>query len=287
MTILYTILCLVALGLIFSVILYFVSKAFRVEEDPRIDQVEAALPGANCGGCGNAGCRAFAEKAVKSDNLDSLFCPVGGNGTMKNIASILGRSVTEREPLVAVVRCKGGCDKSPLTNIYDGSSCRSAAMLYSGPKDCSFGCLGLGDCAAVCMNHGISIDPATGLASINADICVGCGECVRTCPRGIIELRPKNRDVYVACMNRDKGAAVRKSCSVGCIGCGKCARFCPNQAVTIENNLAYIDYTKCYRCRLCEADCPTGAISSNGFSPAFEKEFNREKTEIINKESQS
>ena len=265
MTVLYTVICLAALGLIFSVVLYFVAKAFKVEEDGRIDQVEALLPGANCGGCGNAGCRAFAEKAVKADTLDDLFCPVGGNEAMKKIAVLLGRSVAEREPLVAVVRCKGSHEKCPSVNVYDGSTCRSAATLYAGPKGCSFGCLGGGDCVKVCDRGAIAIDSVTGLATIDADKCGGCGKCVKACPRNVIELRPKGQDVYVTCLNRDKGAVTRKACSVGCIGCGKCARNCPTGAITLTANVAYIDFTKCIGCRMCEIGCPAGSISVRGF----------------------
>ena len=73
------------LGGILAVILFFVAQKFKVEENPLIDEAEACLPGANCGGCGFAGCRAFADAAVKATNLDNQYCPVGGDEVMKNL----------------------------------------------------------------------------------------------------------------------------------------------------------------------------------------------------------
>jgi RnfABCDGE-type electron transport complex B subunit len=87
------VIALITLGVIAAVsavILFFVAKKFHVFEDPRIDEVEAALPAANCGGCGFPGCRGFANACVSADTLDKLNCPVGGNETMKKVADILG-----------------------------------------------------------------------------------------------------------------------------------------------------------------------------------------------------
>ena len=149
-TILWTIVILTVLGLLLSLILFWVAKKFKVEEDPRIDEVEKVMPGANCGGCGFAGCRAFADAAVHAPNLDNNYCPVGGNEVMKKVADILGYQVTEKAPMVAVVRCNGSCLNRPALNEYDGDrSCRVKAALYSGDTGCSFGCLGCGDCVGV------------------------------------------------------------------------------------------------------------------------------------------
>ncbi|MBR4212908.1 MAG: RnfABCDGE type electron transport complex subunit B [Bacteroidales bacterium] len=264
MTIVYTIACLVALGLFFAVVLYFVAQKFKVEEDPRIGQVESLLPGANCGGCGNAGCRAFAEKVVAADSLDDFFCPVGGNEVMARIAGALGREAVEKEPMVAVVRCQGTAEHCQKLNRYDGApSCRVAATLYSGETGCRWGCIGLGDCVSACEFGGVHLDPRTHQVSIDTGLCTGCGGCARACPHHVIELRPRGprgRRVYVSCVNQDKGALTRKACTIGCIGCGKCAKVCPFEAIRIENNLAYIDYTKCKGCGKCAAECPTHAI---------------------------
>lgn len=263
-TILFTILSLSILGLLLALVLYLVAQKFKVEEDPRIDDVEAILPGANCGGCGFAGCRAFAEGCVKADNLESLYCPVGGNDTMKSVASYLGMEVAEKAPQVAVVRCNGNCDVRPKTSHYDGySSCEVMASLFSGDTACSFGCLGQGDCVVVCNFDAIKMDPRTGLPEVDQDKCTACGACVKACPKFIIELRnkgPKNRRIFVSCVNKDKGGIARKACAVACIGCFKCQKACPFDAITIANNLAYIDYNKCKLCRKCVTECPTHAI---------------------------
>lgn len=258
-------------GLVAAVLLYFVAQKFKVEEDPRIDQVQEVLPGANCGGCGFAGCRALAEACVKADSLDGLLCPVGGAPTMQKVGEILGMAAAAAEPKVAVVRCNGTCAARPRTSEYDGvHSCRIMHNLYVGETACAFGCLGCGDCVAACQFGAIRINPETGLPEVDDEKCTSCGKCVKACPRNIIELRnkgPKNRRMVVECVNKDKGAIARKACTNACIGCGKCQKVCPFDAITVENNLAYIDYTKCRLCRKCEAECPTGAIHAVNFPP--------------------
>lgn len=275
----YTILTLVVLGAVLAAVLYFVAQKFKVEEDPRIDEVESKLPGANCGGCGFAGCRGMAEALVKNDDISALYCPVGGGDVMKGIADYLGKAAPEREPQVAVVRCAGSCTNRPRTNQFDGApSCAVVASLYGGETGCTFGCLGKGDCTAVCEFGAITMNPETGLPEVDDDKCTACGACVKACPKGVIELRkkfPKSRKVYVSCVNKDKGGVARKSCSAACIGCGKCAKVCPFGAITVENNLAFIDSTKCRLCRKCVVECPTGAIVEVGFparKPAEEGE---------------
>ncbi len=268
-TIIFTVASLSILGLLLAVVLYFVAQKFKVEEDPRIDIVEAIMPGANCGGCGQAGCRAFAEACVKAGNLDSLFCPVGGNATMKKVADALGFQVAEKAPMVAVVRCNGTCENRPKTNIYDGvATCAAKSALYSGDTGCRYGCVGCGDCVRVCNFGALSMDPVTGLPVVDEEKCTACGACVKACPKGVIELRnkgPKNRRVFVSCVSKDKGAVARKACKAACIGCGKCAKVCPFEAITVENNVAYIDFNKCKLCTKCVAECPTGAIHKVNF----------------------
>ena len=268
---LFTILTLCALGILSAVILYFVARKFRVEEDPRIDEVEKMLPGANCGGCGFAGCRGMADALVKRDDISDLFCPVGGGDCMKAIASYLGKAAAEKQPEVATVRCGGTCAKRPRTNAYDGAkSCAVAASLYVGETGCAYGCLGYGDCVAACAFDAIRMNPETGLPEVDPDKCTACGACVKACPKKVIELRkkwPKNRAVYVSCVSKDKGAVVMKACKAGCIGCGKCVKVCAFGAITVENNLAYIDPQKCKLCRKCVNECPTGAIRLVGMDP--------------------
>ena len=272
---LYTVLTLSLLGLLSAAILYFVAQKFKVDEDPRIDVTESMLPGANCGGCGYPGCRGFPDALVANDDIAALYCPVGGSETMKAVAQYLGKSAPEKEPQVAVVRCGGSCAKRPRTTIYDGAhSCAVSASLYGGETGCTYGCLGMGDCVASCSFNAIRINPETLLPEVDEAKCTACGVCARTCPKFVIELRrkgPKNRRIYVRCINRDKGVVARKACSASCIACGKCQKICSFEAITLENNLAYIDPERCRICRKCVAECSTGAIAEVNFPPRVEK----------------
>lgn len=262
-------------GLVAAVLLYFIAQKFKVEEDPRIDEVQDALPGANCGGCGFAGCRALAEACVKADSLEGLNCPVGGAPTMAKVGEILGMAAPQTEPKVAVIRCNGTCEARPKTSEYSGERrCDIIHSLYTGETGCRFGCLGCGDCVKACQFGALSIDPETGLPVVDEEKCTACGKCVQACPRHLIELRnkgPKGRRMVVLCRNEDKGAATRKDCKNGCIGCGKCAKECKFDAITIVNNVAYIDFEKCKLCRKCEAVCPVGAIHAINFPPRPQK----------------
>lgn len=270
-TIVYTIATLSVIGTSAAIILYFVAQKFKVQEDPRIDEVEEALPGANCGGCGYAGCRAFAEACVKLGDLSLLNCPVGGNETMNEVASILGIEAIKKDPRVAFIRCNGTCDHRPKTSTFDGATtCAIAASVYSGESDCQYGCLGYGDCYDACEFGAIDLREGMGVPLILDENCVACGACVDACPKDLIELRkkfPKDRKIVVACRNEDKGGVARKACSVACIGCGKCEKECKFDAITIKNNLAYIDSDKCKLCRKCVSVCPTGSILELNFPP--------------------
>ncbi|HEY9115584.1 MAG TPA: RnfABCDGE type electron transport complex subunit B [Bacteroidales bacterium] len=262
------------LGLVAAVVLYFVASKFKVFEDPKIDEVENSLPAANCGGCGFPGCRAFAEATVKSSNekksIEGLNCPVGGNEVMQKVAAIVGLEVEMKDPMIAVIRCNGSHTNSPSKVKYEGtSSCSFAHALYAGNGGCMYGCLGLGDCEVACTFDALHMNPETGLPVVN-DKCTACNACVIACPRGIIELRkrgPKDRRIFVSCINEEKGGPAKKNCEVACIGCTKCEKECKFDAITIENFLAYIDFNKCTLCRKCVEVCPTNAIHEINFKP--------------------
>ncbi|MBS3770593.1 MAG: Fe-S cluster domain-containing protein [Bacteroidales bacterium] len=286
-TVIYTIVSLSGLGAVAAIILYMAARKFKVYEDPRIGEVEDALPGANCGACGYPGCRAFAESVVKADDLSELYCPVGGNETMQKVAEIMGQEIEEKDPLVAVVRCAGSFENAPAITRYDGpASCTIENTLYGGETACHYGCLGKGDCVDACDFEAIFMNNQTGLPYVIDNNCTACGACVEACPRDIIELRKRNkkdRKIYVSCVNQDKGGVARKACKVACIGCGKCVKVCPFDAITLENNLAYIDPNKCKLCRKCVPECPTNAILEVGFPPRKKK--NKEQSEPVQSES--
>ncbi len=194
---------------------------------------------------------------------------------MGKAAAILGKEAVEVDPLVAVLLCNGTPDNRPRTSIYDGvSNCRIAGNLYMGETDCSYGCLGNGDCVEACSFDAMYMDRITGLPVILDEKCVACGACVKACPRDLIELRKKarkDRKIFVACSNCDKGGPARRACKVACIACNKCFKVCEFEAITIENNLAYIDATKCTFCRKCVAECPTNSIIELNFPPRKQK----------------
>ncbi len=270
--ILIAVIVLGAIALIAAVILYVVSKKFAVHEDPRIGQVAELLPGANCGGCGFPGCSGMADALVKGadkGSLEGLNCPVGGAEVMGKVADLLGMAMANTEPMVAVVRCNGTCEHRPRIAQYDGlQSCAAMNVCSAGETGCGFGCLGCADCVAACQFDAIHMNPETGIPEVDDDKCTSCGACVKACPRHIIELRkkgPKNRRVFVSCVNKDKGAVAMKACKAACIGCGKCAKECKFDAITIENNVSYIDFNKCRLCRKCVDACPTKAIHAANF----------------------
>ena len=258
------VLVLGGMGVLAAVILYFVAQKFKVIENPLIDEVVEFLPGANCGGCGYSGCRALAEAIVNQGSLDGLKCPPGGDASSQNIAGLLGVTSETADPLVAVVCCNGTIANSPAKSKYEGlSDCTFATSVFSGEGGCGFGCLGLGNCVRSCQFGALHIDEKTGLPVIDEENCGACGACVKACPRNIIEIRkkgPKGKKVFVSCANKEKGALAKKNCSVACIACRKCQKECSFEAITIENNLAYIDFEKCRLCRKCVSVCPTGAI---------------------------
>ena len=260
------------IALVAAVILYVCSKRFAVKEDPRIAQVTEVLPGANCGGCGFPGCSGMADALVKgadAGSLEGLNCPVGGADVMGKVADLLGMAIANSDPMVAVVRCNGTCELRPRIASYDGlKTCTAMNACGAGETGCGFGCLGCGDCVSACQFDAIHINPETGLPEVDEEKCTACGACTKACPRNIIELRkkgPKGRRIFVSCVNKDKGAVAMKACKSACIGCGKCQKECKFEAITIENNLSYIDFTKCRMCKKCVDACPTKAIHAVNF----------------------
>ncbi len=250
---------LLVLGIVGAVILAVASKYLAPQEDPRIGQVTEALPGANCGACGYAGCADYAKAIVEGAPTNK--CVPGGQKTADAVAALLGQEAEAASaPKKAVVACQGSTDHRDFRYRYQGiSSCKAVNMLFSGPTDCRYGCLGYGDCTAACKFDAIHV--VDGVAKVDPVKCTGCGECAKVCPDGIIHIVPESQAPMVFCANKDRGAVTRKACDIGCIGCGKCVRECPVGAITLADNLAYIDMDKCIGCHKCVGVCPVHAIN--------------------------
>lgn len=257
-SILAAVLTLTVLGLLFGLLLAVGSKIFAVEQDERIPQVQECLPGANCGGCGYAGCANLAEAIVNGEAAVNT-CPVGGAETAQKIAEIMGVEAGETVKMTAYVRCSGGNNASRKYDYVGAIDCLAAMKVAGGPLECTFGCLGYGSCAKVCPNDAISI--VDGKAVVNSDACIACGKCVSACPRNIIAIVPASNKTHVACVSKAKGGEVRKICQVGCIGCGICVKNCPHEAITVVDNVARIDYSKCQDCGKCAEVCPRKIIT--------------------------
>ena len=248
---------LAVLGLAGSIILVLASKFMAVYEDPRIAEVTACLAGANCGGCGYAGCADYA-KAIVEDGAPTFKCAPGGDKTADAINEIMGAESSDRPSLRAVVLCNGGENCQQRFTYQGVQTCAAAAAVAGGPSACAYGCLGLGDCTRACMFDAIHV--VNGVALVDRAKCTGCTACVTACPRHVIDMKPIAPQPVVKCSNIERGAAVNQTCKAGCIACGLCVKNCPQQAIFLKNNVAVIDYTKCNGCGTCVTKCPKKAI---------------------------
>jgi len=249
-----------SLGVSLAGLLAFANKKLFVFEDPRIDEVEAMLPNANCGACGQPGCRSFAESTV-SGTIDPGRCTVNTPDMNQAIANLLGVEVLQYEKVVARLACSGGSHVSYTRASYAGlSSCRAAALVSGGGKGCTWGCLGFGDCADVCDFNAIHLDRFS-LPQVSNDQCTACGDCVDVCPKDLFSLQPMSNRLWIACKNRDIADEGEAHCELVCTACGRCAADSPEGLITMENNLAMVNYDKNDLASPVAIErCPTGAI---------------------------
>ncbi len=249
---------MVVLGVLFGVILTIADKKFKVEVDPRVEAVRACLGGANCGACGYAGCDAVAA-AIVEGKAPVNACPVCNAEAVKKIGDIMGVQAEAAERKVAYVHCAGTCDKTSVRCNYVGiHDCRAAVLAGISVWECDYGCLGFGSCAEACKFGALRVE--NGVAIVDETKCAGCGKCAKACPKGLIELVPADKKIAVRCASHDRGPAVKKACTAGCLGCGICAKQCEHEAITVDGNLAHVDYTKCVGCGKCAEKCPVKVI---------------------------
>lgn len=248
-------------GIIIGLFLGIAGEKLHVEVDEREVKIREALPGNNCGGCGYAGCDALA-KAIVLLEAPVNACPVGQAPVADKIAKIMGSDNVTTVKKTAFVRCVGDCDATKTTYNYVGpDSCKMMKTLPDGgPKSCTYGCLGGGECVKACEFDALKV--INGVAVVDKEKCTACGKCILACPRDIIELVPYDSHIRVACSSKDKGKDVKAACSLGCIGCTLCTKQCNENAITVKNFLAHIDYDKCIQCGKCMEKCPAKIIRS-------------------------
>ncbi len=265
--IIFAVISVTVIGIICAVMLVIASKVMAVKEDERFPALRECLPGANCGACGYAGCDGYAHALLDEDGVKTNRCIPGGDEVSRKLSELLGVAFEDVVEQVAVIKCRGDCKVTSDKMDYQGmESCSAAKLIFGGKGKCSFGCMGLGDCAAVCPEGAICLE--NGIAHVNTRQCVGCGMCASVCPNKLISIMPDVEKTLVTCSNTDKGAVTRQACSHGCIGCRKCEKECPTGAVTVVDNLARINYELCTDCGHCTEVCPTGCIMKGDFSGA-------------------
>lgn len=242
-----------------GVVIMIVSKVFAIPVNEKLETIRGILPGANCGACGYSGCEGYAMALDEGDS-NPARCPVGGAEVASELAELLGLAAPNFTPQVANVHCNGTTGNTKKRYEYAGtSSCAAADSLFSGPNSCTYGCMGYGDCVAVCQFDAIYL--ADGIAHVDSSRCTACGMCVEACPKELIKIIPKHLNAYsVKCINKWPGAETRKNCKVGCIGCQRCFKVCEYGAITMDGPLAIIDQNLCTHCGKCLPVCPTSAI---------------------------
>ncbi len=270
MNVLIAVLVLALLGLILGIMIGYVAKKFAVKGDSRVEEITALLPGANCGGCGFAGCADFAKGIIESGASPTL-CAVCSEEALAKISAVAGLAAGTREKKVAVVYCSGDNEHAVHIAYYNGlNDCRAAAVLAGGGKGCRFGCIGLGSCARNCPYGSIEI--RNGLSIVHPELCRGCGICVDICPRKLIRLVPAESRAHVYCNSLDKAVIKRKFCSVTCIACRKCVKTSPEHFNAQGFLVRAVDEPGITEEMVKSIGCPTGALQTVETHTAGKKE---------------
>lgn len=256
--ILTAILVLGIMGAIFGMILAIASKVFAVKNDPRLAEITDHLAGANCGGCGYAGCSDCASHILNGTAPVTACAPAGAENAAA-IAKIMGIKLEKGEKHVAFVKCNGGVNAKKRYEYRGVHDCVGATKVAAGPLDCAYGCLGFGSCVDACKFDAMHIGP-NGVAVVDREKCTNCMACAAACPRHLIVSVPYSSEEVVPCSSKDKGVVARKACDVSCIGCHLCEKNCPTGAITVKDFLACIDYSKCTHCGTCVTKCPRHLI---------------------------
>ncbi|MBQ8858811.1 MAG: RnfABCDGE type electron transport complex subunit B [Clostridia bacterium] len=247
-----------ALGALFGLVLAIAARVFAVKTDPRVPALQEALPGANCGGCGFSGCAAYAEAIAKGE-ADVNRCNAGGAAVAAALAAVMGVEAGEIVEKRAVVKCTATKSQATIKYNYEGAQdCASAARLGGGNRLCEMGCIGLGTCVEACKFGAIKVED--GVARISPDLCTGCGACANVCPKHIIELVPRKNGYYVGCSSTENPKLTRTACTLGCFSCRLCEKNCPAGAITVTDSLAHINYDLCTNCGKCATVCPRHII---------------------------
>ena len=258
MTVLVALATLGGLTLLLAMMLIIANKRLYVYEDPRIDIVEEMLPHANCGACGFPGCRPFAEALVTGESVPAK-CTVSTPEGLSTIASYLKIALGTSEKLVARLACAGGVNVALNRAQYEGiPSCQAASLVSGGGKGCFWGCLGHGDCEAVCDFDAITMD-SNSIPQVDEDKCTACGDCVEVCPKDLFSLQPVDHQLWVACKNLEAGEDILEDCQVACTACGKCAMDAPGNLISMVDNLPLVNYSEKQTMDAIQR-CPTGAI---------------------------
>ncbi|MFU8796774.1 MAG: 4Fe-4S dicluster domain-containing protein [Dehalococcoidia bacterium] len=263
---------LIGIALACGLIIYlvFVKVPQKVKGLEKTEEINAILPGANCGACGQPGCFAYAQALSQQPDLVTKSpCSMTLNDPERvaQLEKALGVTLDAAElSRQAVIHCAGNSER--ICDYCGAMTCKAAAQILGGYKRCPYACLRLGDCAAVCPQGAIYIDPEKNVAAVDQSRCSGCGLCVAECPHNLIELVPAGTKIVLLCSYQPlRDIPGREKCDSGCIRCRKCLKACEHEAMewNKEKGIVQIVQEKCTQCHKCLEACERhGLIDVSG-----------------------